>query len=43
MRYFSVVNDGIKNYDNKHTIMGYKGAFRTILCATIENNEFRGM
>lgn len=40
MRYFSVVNDGIKNYDNKHTIMGYKGAFRTIVCATIENNEF---
>jgi hypothetical protein len=43
MRYFSVVNDGIKNYDNKHTIMGYKGAFRTILCATIEDNEFKGL
>jgi hypothetical protein len=43
IRYFSVVNDGIKNYDNKHTIMGYKGAFRTIVCATIENNEFIGM
>lgn len=42
IRYFSVVNDGIKNYDNKHTIMGYKGAFRTIVCATIEDNEFRG-
>lgn len=40
IRYFSVVNDGIKNYDNKHTIMGYKGAFRTIVCATIEDNEF---
>ena len=43
IRYFSVVNDGVKNYDNKHTIMGYKGAFRTIVCATIENNEFIGM
>lgn len=43
IRYFSVVNDGIKNYDNKHTIMGYKGAFRTIVCATVEDNEFRGM
>lgn len=43
VRYFSVVNDGIKNYDNRHTIMGYKGAYRTIVCATIENNEFRGM
>jgi len=43
IRYFSVVNDGVKNYDNKHTIMGYKGAFRTILCATIEDNEFKGV
>jgi len=43
IRYFSVANDGLKNYDNKHTIMGYKGAFRTIICAPIDNNEFRGM
>jgi hypothetical protein len=43
IRYFSVVNDGVKNYDNKHTIMGYKGAFRTIVCATIEDSEFQGM
>ena len=43
IRYFSVVNDGVKNYDNKHTIMGYKGAFRTIKCAPIDNNEFRGV
>jgi hypothetical protein len=43
IRYFSVVNDGVKNYDNKHTIMGYKGAFRTIICTTIEDLEFQGM
>jgi hypothetical protein len=43
IRYFSVANDGVKNYDNKHTIMGYKGAFRTILCVTIDNSEFRGV
>ncbi len=43
IRYFSVANDGVKNYDNKHTIMGYKGAFRTIICAAVDNNEFRGM
>ena len=43
IRYFSVVNDGVKNFDNKHTIMGYKGAFRTIKCAPIDNTEFRGM
>lgn len=43
IRYFSVANDGLKNYDNKHTIMGYKGAFRTVICAPVDNNEFRGM
>lgn len=43
IRYFSVVNDGIKNYDNKHTIMGYKGAFRTVVCAPIDNTEFRSL
>lgn len=40
MRYFSVVNDGKKNYDNAHTIIGYKGAFRTILCAPVDKSEF---
>jgi hypothetical protein len=43
IRYFSVVNDGVKNYDNSHTIMGYKGAFRTVVCAAVDNNEFRGL
>lgn len=43
VRYYSVVNDGKKNYDNAHTIVGYKGAFRTVLCAPIDYNEFRGV
>ena len=43
IRYFSVSNDGIKNYDNKHTIMGYKGAFRTVTCAPVDSSEFRGV
>lgn len=43
MRYFSVSNDGKKNYDNVNTIMGYKGAFRRILCAPIDKSEFRGI
>jgi hypothetical protein len=43
IRYFSVVNDGRKNYDNKHTIMGYKGAFRTVICASVDSSEFRGV
>lgn len=43
IRYFSVSNDGKKNFDNKHTIMGYKGEFRTILCAPVDASEFRGI
>jgi hypothetical protein len=42
IRYFTVVNDGVKNFDNKHTIMGYKGAFRSITCSPVDANEFRG-
>lgn len=42
IRYFSVVNSGIKNYDNRHTIMGWKGAFRTVLCASVDDSEFSG-
>jgi hypothetical protein len=41
--FFSVVDDGVKNYDNKHTIMGYKEAFRTIVCTPIDENEFKGV
>lgn len=42
MIYFSVSNDGRKNWDNKHTILGYKGTFRTIVCAPVDENEFNG-
>lgn len=41
--YFSVSNDGKKNFDNAHTIMGWKGAFRTIVCAPVDASEFRGL
>ena len=41
--YFSVSNAGEKNYDNKHTIMGYKGAFRTIECVIANEDEFTGI
>lgn len=43
IRYYVVTNDGIKNFDNAHTIMGYKGAFRTVLCAPVDASEFRGV
>lgn len=42
MRYFTVTNDGKKNYNNLHTIMGYKGAFRSILCSPVDASEFNG-
>tara|TARA_B110000977_G_scaffold189523_1_gene259102 strand:- start:8 stop:532 length:525 start_codon:yes stop_codon:yes gene_type:complete len=43
VRYFSVTNDGVKNYDNRHTIMGYKGAYRTVKCSSVDEQEFRGL
>ncbi len=43
IRYFSVSQDGKKNYDNNHTIMGYKAAFRTVLCASVDASEFAGV
>ena len=43
IRYFRIVNDGIKNYDNEHTIVGYKGAFRTVMCAPVDENEFTAL
>ena len=43
VRFFSVSNDGVKNWDNKHTIMGYKGTFRTVQCTPVSEDEFRGL
>lgn len=43
MRYFSVADDRSKNYDNRHTVMGYKSAYRTVTCASVDKNEFRSI
>lgn len=43
MRFYSIVDDGVKHFDNKHTIMGYEGAFRTVTCATVDKTEFDGI
>jgi hypothetical protein len=43
IRYYTVVNDGVKNFDNIHTIMGYKAAFRTIVCVIADASEFKGL
>jgi len=40
VRFFSIANDGIKNYDNQHTILGYKGAYKKVTCAPVDENEF---
>lgn len=42
IRFFTVVNDGTINFDNEHTIMGYKAAGKTIVCAPVDETEFRG-
>lgn len=41
--YFNVTNAGEKNYDNAHTIMGYKGAYRIINCTIANEDEFSGI
>jgi hypothetical protein len=43
IRYYVVTNDGLLNFDNRHTIVGYKGAFRTITCTPTDSSEFRGV
>ncbi len=42
MVYYNVSNDGRKNWDNKHTILGFKGAYRTVVCSPVDENEFTG-
>jgi len=43
MIYFNVGNDGRKNWDNKHTILGFRGAYRTVVCSPVDESEFRGV
>jgi hypothetical protein len=39
IKYFTVVNDGKIFSDNSHTIFGYKGFYRTIICTPALSNE----
>lgn len=43
MEYFVVVNDGRVNFDNKHTMNGYKPFYRTVRCVIADKNEFKGI
>ena len=42
MEYFTVTNDGRMNYDNEHMMFGYKPFYRSIECAVVDKNEFKG-
>ncbi|MDB0059544.1 hypothetical protein N9F18_00145 [bacterium] len=42
IKYFTVSNDGKVNADNAHTIVGYKGFYRTITCVPTDLDEFDG-
>lgn len=43
VRFYNVTNDGKVNADNKHHHFGYKPSYRTIICAPVQENEFRGV
>lgn len=43
VRYYSVVDDGRVQSDNKHTYGGYKPFYRTIIATFVNNNEFNGI
>ena len=42
IKYYTVPNDGRINSDNKHTINGYKGFYRSIECVPASEDEFNG-
>lgn len=43
IQYFTVSNDGVKNYDNKHTLYGIKPVYRTIECVPVDPIKFKGI
>lgn len=40
--FFEVTNDGKMDFDNAHTMFGYKPYYRTILGAPVDKNIFNG-
>ena len=43
MTYWTVSNNGIITSDNSHTIVGYKGFYRTVTCVPVPEDEFKGI
>ena len=42
-KYFSVVNAGTPNFDNKHTYGGYKPFYTSYIATPVSANEFNGI
>jgi hypothetical protein len=42
LTFYTVADAGEINTDNKHTILGYKGFYRTIKCVAADESEFNG-
>jgi hypothetical protein len=42
-RYYSIVDAGIPDYDNKHTYGGYKSFYYSYTATPVSENEFRGI
>lgn len=43
VRYYSVIDAGIPDWDNKHTYGGYKGFYYSYTATPVSENEFRGL
>ena len=43
IKYYTVSNNGYIHSDNAHTIVGYKGFYRTITCVPTDLDEFQGI
>lgn len=42
MRFWTVLNCGKSNFDNKHTLWGTVPLYRTVMCAPVDPSEFAG-
>ena len=43
VRYYSIMDAGIPDYDNKHTYGGYKSFYYSYTATPVSENEFRGI
>lgn len=43
VRYYSIIDAGVPEYDNKHTYGGYKAFYFSYTATPVSENEFRGI